>query len=308
MEPGGRQGEVTLSEANRLRVFALLLIMGAAWGGGLNLAKLAVGHGGHPIGLALWQASFAGVFLLALAILRGRPPRVTPPVLRFNLVCGVIGLAFPAVGLFWAARYLPAGVVSMAFATMPLFTYGLAALFRVERVEALRLMGVFAGFAAVALLVLPESALPGANLAPWVLLAMACSVSMSAENLYVAVRRPPGQDSLALSCGRQFSAALVLAPLAFAADAVVPLFVPWGPVQWAACGMAVASAGAYTIFLTVIRSSGAVFASQTAYVITLAGVLWGMVLFGERHSPYIWAALGLMLLGLVLVRPRRSRP
>ncbi len=129
---------------------------------------------------------------------------------------------------------------------------------------------------------------------------------MSAQNLYVAVRRPPGLDALTLSCGRQFAAALILAPLAFALDATVPLFVPWGTVQWAACGMALASATAYTILLSVIRTSGAVFASQTAYVITLAGVLWGMVIFQERHSTYIWAALGLMLLGLMLVRPRKS--
>ena len=212
----------------------------------------------------------------------------------------------PAVGLFSAARHLPAGVVAMAFATMPLFTYGLAALFRVERLEALRILGVVVGLIAVALLVLPESALPAANLAPWVLLAMACSVSMSGESLYVAARRPPGLDSLVLSCGRAFGAAAILAPLAIGLDVTVPLFVSWGPVQWAACGMALASAMAYTILLVVIRSSGAVFASQTAYVITLAGVLWGMLLFDERHSPYIWAALGLMLLGLVLVRPRQG--
>ena len=136
------------------------------------------------------------------------------------------------------------------------------------------------------------------------LLALATSILMSMENLYIAMRRPRGLDSLALSCGRQLAAAVMLAPVAFALDATVPLFGTWGVVQWAATGMAVASATAYTIFLHVVRSAGPVFASQTAYVITLAGVLWGMALFGERHSLYVWTALALMLLGLVLVRPR----
>ena len=68
--------------------------------------------------------------------------------------------------------------------------------------------------------------------------------------------------------------------------------------------MAVASATAYTLLLHVIRSAGPVFASQSAYVITLAGVFWGIVLLGERHSLYVWAALALMLVGLALVRPR----
>ena len=56
----------------------------------------------------------------------------------------------------------------------------------------------------------------------------------------------------------------------------------------------------------MIRTAGPVFASQTAYVITLAGVFWGMALLGERHSVYVWAALALMLLGLALVRPRNG--
>ena len=139
-----------------------------------------------------------------------------------------------------------------------------------------------------------------------VLLALAASVSMSAENLFIDVARPTGLGSLGLSCGRQLAAAVVLTPLAMGFGVLVPLFVPWGPLQWAATGMALTSAFAYTLLLYVIHRAGAVFASQTAYLITLAGVLWGMVLFEERHSPYIWAALGLMLLGLVLVRPRRA--
>ncbi|MCZ6859704.1 MAG: EamA/RhaT family transporter, partial [Alphaproteobacteria bacterium] len=47
------------------------------------------------------------------------------------------------------------------------------------------------------------------------------------------------------------------------------------------------------------------FASQAAYAVTLAGVLWGMALFGERHSPWIWLSLALMLAGLALVTPRK---
>jgi drug/metabolite transporter (DMT)-like permease len=50
-----------------------------------------------------------------------------------------------------------------------------------------------------------------------------------------------------------------------------------------------------------------VFAGQVAYAVTLAGVFWGMALFGERHSSRIWLSLGLMLAGLALVTPRRRK-
>ena len=36
----------------------------------------------------------------------------------------------------------------------------------------------------------------------------------------------------------------------------------------------------------------------------VAGVAWGIVIFGEQHSLWVWAALGLMLVGLALVTPR----
>ncbi len=290
----------------RLVALGLLLVMGTAWGGAVALAKLATAHGGHPVGLAFWQTACGGALLGTLSLLRRRPPPLVPSVIRFNLVCGSVGVALPAIGLFWSATHLSAGVVAVAFASMPLFTYGLAVLFAVEPPERLRLAGVATGLGAVLLLVLPQEALPSAGLVPWVLLALASSVFMSVENLYIAMRRPPGLDSLPLSCGRQLAAAALLAPAAFALDATVPLFAPWGTVQWAATGMAFASASAYTVFLHVIRTSGPVFASQSAYVITIAGVLWGMALFGERHSLFFWGALALMLLGLLLVRPRRD--
>ena len=55
----------------------------------------------------------------------------------------------------------------------------------------------------------------------------------------------------------------------------------------------------------MIRTAGPVFASQTAYVITLAGVAWGMILLEESHSLYIWSALLLTLAGIALVRPQQ---
>jgi len=51
--------------------------------------------------------------------------------------------------------------------------------------------------------------------------------------------------------------------------------------------------------------SGAVFASQVAYIVTLSGVLLGILILGESHSSLIWIALGCMILGLILVQPRK---
>ncbi len=295
-----------VNQRSSLLSYALLLFMGIAWGLAISLAKLAGSHGGHPVGLALWQVCTSGSLLLFLSFIIGPRRRPNPGILRFSLICGAVGVTFPAIALFWSALYLPAGVVALAFASMPLFTYLLSVLFGVEPGEWRRLLGVVVGLSAIALLVLPEEALPGPGLVPWVLLGVAASISMSFENFYAGGYRPPGSSSIHLSCGRQLGAVLYLTPMALFTGTTIPLLEPWGVVQWAATGTGVAAGIAYTVLLHVIRTSGPVFASQTAYIITIAGVGWGMVLFGERHSVYIWITLALTLAAITLVKPRQS--
>ena len=285
--------------------YALLLLMGILWGLALSLAKIGVLAGGHPIGMALWQVSTSSTLLLGLLLLQSKLPVINANVARFGLICGSCGVAFPAIALFWCALYLPAGVVAIAFASMPLFTYLLTVILEIEIANRHRLLGVFIGLMAMALLVLPENALPSPGLAPWVLLALVASISMSIENTYAGGYRPPDVGSLELSFIRQGTAVLFLLPLALISDTILPLFESWGTVQYVATGNGFLSGIAFTILLYVIKTAGPVFASQTAYVITIAGVVWGMILFAETHSVYIWLALALTLLGIVLVSPQR---
>ena len=41
-----------------------------------------------------------------------------------------------------------------------------------------------------------------------------------------------------------------------------------------------------------------VFASQAGYLVTIFGVIWGMVIFNEVHSGWVWSSLVVMLFGL----------
>jgi drug/metabolite transporter (DMT)-like permease len=290
-----------------LLAYFLLFFMGTLWGLSLSLLRLASVSGGHPVGLAFWQVCVSGsiMLLLSVAIYGVSLPR--RGVLRFSLLCGAAGVSFPAFALFWAANHLPAGIIALAFATMPMFTFLLSAAFGIETGDRRRFLGVAIGLAAMAIMILPEESLPAPGLAPWVLLAFAASLSMSVENVYAGGFRPPAATSIQLSCGRQFAAVCILAPIALATGTTLPLFEPWGTVQWAATGTGVLSGVAFTTLLYVIRTSGPIFATQSSYIITLAGVAWGMALFGERHSVYIWIALALTLLSVGLVNPRAPR-
>jgi len=216
--------EPLLNAAVRARPehYALMLVMGILWGLALSLAKIGVLAGGHPVGMALWQVATSSTLLLALLLLQSKRPVWRADVARFGLICGACGVSFPAIALFWCALYLPAGVVAIAFSSMPLFTYAfssmplftylLAVMLKIERAQRRRLLGVVVGLAAMALLVLPETALPAPGLTPWVLLGLTASISMSLENSYAGGYRPPGVGSVELSFARQGTAVLLLLP------------------------------------------------------------------------------------------------
>ena len=244
--------------------YVLLLLMGIMWGLALSLAKIGVQAGGHPVGMALWQVSTSTTLLLGLLLIQSKRPVIRADVFRFGLICGGCGVAFPSIALFWCALYLPAGVVAIAFASMPLFTYLLAVTLKIEKAQRRRLLGVVIGLVAMGLLVLPESALPTPGLAPWVLLALVASVSMSLENSYAGGFRPPDVGSFELSFARQGTAVVMLLPLALLSGTVLPLFEPWGTAQYTATGNGLLSGVAFTILLYVIKTAGPVFASQTA--------------------------------------------
>lgn len=287
--------------------YGLLLFMGVAWGLSLSTIKLAGQAGGHPFGMALWMITVSGamLFLVSLCLFRPSWPRLS--VVRFGAICGVCGVGFPSLVFFSAAKHLPAGIIALTFAIMPLMTYALSVAFRVERGQNRRLLGVVIGLGAMLLVILPKGALPNPDAVGWVLLTLLAGLSMAFENFYAGGYRPGKVHSLQLACGRQLGGACLLLPLVVGTGTAVPFFTTWGDLQWMTTASGILSGLAYTSLLTVIRAAGPVFASQTAYVITLAGVAWGMLIFDERHSLYVWIALAMTLVGIALVRPRRPQ-
>lgn len=159
---------------------------------------------------------------------------------------------------------------------------------------------------AIALLVLPDSSLPNPAAIPWVLLACVSAVCYAAENIYLA--RPALADigPVRTAAGMNILAAVIMLPITLASGQMFFPAFPFGTLEWSIIALSTITAVAYTLFITVINIAGPVFASQTGYLVTLGGVVWGMVLFGETHSPWVWASVVTMMMGLALVTPRKQ--
>ena len=288
----------------RAWLFLCLLICGGVWGATPSLARLATSEGADPLGLAVWQGVLGGLTLLTVTLIRKRRLPLGRSHLKFYFVCGNSGTLLPNVVMFSAAPHITVGAMSMIIAMVPLLTYVQSLLVRIDRPSLGRLSGILLGAVAIALLVLPGGDDASSSAPMWIAIAIIIPFAFGFESVYVAVRRPPETDSITLVAGMLLAGGAMLAPIVLLTDTALPLYPPWGTVEWATVGMVMCNVASYSLFLYLIALSGPVFAVQSSYFVTLFGILWGMLIFGEQHPVWFWLALGLLFAGMALVKAR----
>jgi len=287
---------------HRLFPYFLILAAGSIWGATFSLALIATEHGAHPLGLSAWQVALtAGFFLVARLFSRFTLFKFTN--LRHYLVLAVVGITAPNLFYYYAAPHLSAGILAITVSTVPLFTYAIMLVLRFESVVARRLSGIVVGMIAILLLVIPDQGLSSDDASFWILLVILCAVLYSIENVYISKGVDAVIDVRELLFGSNLLATLAQFPLAI----YLGIDESWvwlaSDAGLAIIGIAVGSGMAYAMFFYAIKSSGPVFASQCAYVVTISGVIWGIIVFSEQHTIWIWMSVMVMLLGLVLVSP-----
>ncbi len=279
--------------------------MGAAWGLSFSLARIAAGGGIHPFSITFWEALSAGTVLLGVCLFRGRRVPLSRELVLFYLACGAIGMVIPNAVFFYAAAHVPAGILSISLAVNPLITFLASAALGLERLALDRIAGVVLGIVAIVLLVGPEQSLPDPAQLPWVLACVAAAGCYAAFNVMVSLWRPKGAASFTTTTALFAMAALQLIPVMAATDSFVLPGWPWTSVEWSLLGLGLINAVAFSLFVYLIETAGPVFTSQTANLVTLFGVLWGIVIFNEQNSTWVWLSLATMMLAIALVSPRR---
>ena len=265
------------------------------------LNKVAVEGGVPPFAFAFWPMLCAGILLLLVAFARGEAPSLKFSYLRAYLVVGVLAVGAPMAVLTYLADKLPQGLISMVVILAPGMTYLFAILLRLERLKALGVAALAAGLGGILLIVLPDVSLPERAMAWWLLLALLAPVLLGLGNVLTALVRPPEMPPTVLAAGMMLAAASLLIPL-MAASGQFYLFHGAQPgINWNFVYATLLNAVFYLLFLEIIRLSGPVFFSQMNYLTVAAGFGWGMILFGERYSLYVWGGTALMAMSILLL-------
>jgi drug/metabolite transporter (DMT)-like permease len=172
-----------------------------------------------------------------------------------------------------------------------------------DRFDLKRLAGLLLGLTGVAII-----AAPGATLAPGLVaflpLALVGPLFYALEGTFVARYGTAGMDPVQAMFGTSLVAVVLCLPMVFLTGSWVSPMPPWGKAEAALLISSALHGLLYAGYVGLAARSGAVFASQTSYIVTAAGLCWAMLLLGERFSPLVFVALAVMLVGLTLVQPR----
>lgn len=267
------------------------------------LNEIADASGAGHFGHAFWQTLAGGVLLAAVAAARAEPVRLSGRFILTCLVVGATGFSIPLALVTYVSAALPTGATSLAFALGPTATYLLAVLVRIERLSLWGIVGLSLGFVGVGIIILPglAGATSVANL-PWFLVTLLIPVSLAACNVSAATLRPPTVPPVSAAAGYLLGAAVSIFPLALATGQTT---LPLGPgLWWTTLLGGLANAVAITIFAEAIRRYGPTFYVQVNYMIVIAAIGWGWLIFDEVASGFLWAALAFMAVGIVVAERR----
>ena len=246
-------------------LWAVLALTGLAWGFSIVLTRMVMLFDPPVFGVILWQLLISVAVLSLICRVRGqslRPPAGTWP---FFTVIAFIGTLIPNSFSYWASAELPAGIMSIAIALVPMFALPIALVWGNERFSAPRFLGIGLGALAVVCLFAPSTALPEPEAWPFVLIAMIAPFCYGVEGNYVdryGLRNVSAEQVLLFASA---IGAVVLTPVVLARGEIV---VPQTGGMFAALlGLGLLHALAYTVYVWLVDRAGAVFSAQVSYLV-----------------------------------------
>jgi len=292
---------------SRLGYAIILALIGIGWGSTQPLGKIAASTGHPPFGLIFWQLVVCVLVLGVLTLMRGKRLPLHRAALEFYVVVAFLGTLIPNYTFYVSVARLPSGIMSIIIATIPLIAFPMAMALGMDKFSPRRMLGILLGLSGVLMIVLPQTSLPDPAMLAFLPIAMIGPVLYAMENTYVAARGTAGMDAIQAMLGASIAGLLFCTPVMLAMDHWFAMPLRPGVAEWALIGSSALHALLYATFVWIAARAGAVFASQSAYFTTASGIVWAMILLGERFSLWVWGAAFVMLCGLALVAPRERR-
>ena len=289
----------------RFNLTLILLIVGVSWGLTAPLSKIAVSTGHHYLGLLIWQII---IMILSLGLIQIFRKKKLPLNLncfwRYVLVA-LLGTILPNSIMYKAYFHLQSGIMSILVSIVPMIAFLLVVVLQMEKFEIRRFLGVLFGIFAIILIVFPKLDLGYIGEVGWILLALLSPLCYAIEGVWINKIGIAKLDPIEVILGASILGFFILIPIVALNGYWVTPYRVWGPAEFAITLSSLIHSIIYISYIWLIGKAGVIFASQVSYIYTASGIGFSIILLGEGYSLFVWAAVILMLMGLMMVRPSR---
>ena len=288
----------------------LLILLASCWGPSFLFIKIAVAEV-SPLMLTGLRIGLGALILnLILLVRRERLP------LKFDFwkkifIAGFFAQALPFTLINWGEQYVDSSLASLLNGLTPLSTIVLAQMMLAdERMNENKLKGVLLGFVGLVILVLPSLVGGVAGTTQGILSITLGAISYGVGVVYIRknlVKSPPMHAPAA----QLLSVAVYTLPIAFFLE---PSFT-FTSLSWEVIGSiailgSFGTAIAFIIYFKLLERTSASYLSMVTYLMSIYGVVLGIVFLNERVS--IWTLVGAAFIftGIMLVNrvsSKRSR-
>ena len=288
---------------SQLGLTSILMFVGISWGLTAPLSKIAVSTGHHYLGLLVWQII---VMILSLGLVqvirRKRLPLNLACFWRYFLVAQ-LGTILPNSIMYKAYFHLQSGVMSILVSVVPMIAFLLVLFLKMEKFELRRCLGVLFGILAILLIVFPKFELGSTGEVGWIFLALCSPFCYAIEGVWINKIGLAQLDPIEVILGASIFGLVALFPIVLINGYWISPFSTWGPAEFAVTSSSLIHSLIYISYIWLIGKAGVVFASQVSYIYTASGIGFSIILLGEGYSAFVWSAVILMLMGLMMVRP-----
>ena len=287
-------------------VYFLLSLMVLAWSANFLIAKFTLREL-PPFALLFLRVVLSNVILLGLALRRSeKRPRLREGDWRWFALLGFFGIALNQLGFTLGVFYTTLAHSSLIISLTPIFVLILATRMKLETLTGMKVAGMMVSFGGVAVLTLEHGFAATSPTFLGDLITLGGSVAFA---LYTVYSKQVSQryDTLSLTVF-SYAAGLVF---------VVPLTgwelleVNWHAVSWRAWAgvaymAAVASVVAYMIFYFALSRIAASRVIAFSYLQPVLVTLLGIVVLGEKLTPYLLSGGTMVLVGVYLAERGRG--
>ncbi|PPR76875.1 MAG: hypothetical protein CFH01_01794 [Alphaproteobacteria bacterium MarineAlpha2_Bin1] len=292
---------VNISNTPSFISIIMLLLLGFSFALVLVFNRVATENGIPFIPLVFWQSFGAAIILSFISFIYGVSP-LNISNLRVYVVTGLLNLTIPYLIFTFVAPKVPSSILSIGLSLIPVTTYGLALITRLDTFRLLRIFGILIGLFGVLFIILPEASLPSSDMTPWVILGFLAPLSYALNTICVAMLTPPNGNSVQFAAGLTIVGAVSMMIVMVITDQwwiFTDNFKTKGEISLL-CAMANNALAFYLIF-ELIKRAGPVYFSMVNYLATLVGIGIGFIYFNDTLSVWVWVSLILISLSLILV-------